>query len=120
MIMEIILTKECEALTGMLDRDYGYYIRRAPHKDGKVRFFGQRSKWSVPPDGHLRFILSCAELAQSKLHITDIRVPSDELMFALWKAGRETLGDYVFTEPDKFPKIFSAADIMNFKNEYNL
>ncbi len=44
--MEIILTKECEGLTGMLDRDYGYYIRRAPHKDGKVRFFGQRSKWS--------------------------------------------------------------------------
>ena len=89
MIMEIILTKACEALTGMLDRDYGYYIRRAPHKDGKVRFFGQRSKWSVPPDGHLRFILKCAELAQMKMHIVDVLLSHKELRAALNEAGRQ-------------------------------
>ena len=114
--MEIILSKQCESLTGSLGRGFGYHIQRR-----KKGFFAKRNtKGVVPPDGHLRFILSCAELAQSKLHITDIRVPRRELVFALWRAGRETLGDYVFTEPDKFPKIFSAADIMNFKNEYNL
>ena len=60
--MEIILTKQCEALTGSLGEGFGYYIRRAPHKDGSVRFFSQRSKWDVPPDGHLRFIFACADL----------------------------------------------------------
>ena len=118
--MEIILSKQCESLTGSLGKGFGYYIRRA-RKDGSVRFFSQRSKHPpIPRDGHLRFIFACAELAQAKLHITDIRVSRMELVFALWKAGRETLGDYVFTEPDKFPKTFSAADIMNFKNEYSL
>ena len=114
--MEIILSKQCESLTGSLGQGFGYHIQR--RNNG---FFAKRnSKVDTPLDGHLRFILSCAELAQSKLHITDIRVSRMELVFALWKAGRETLGDYVFTEPDKFPKIFSAADIINFKNEYNL
>ena len=114
--MEIILSKRCESLTGSLGRGFGYHIQK--RKNG---FFAKRNtKGEVPRDGHSRFILSCAELAQSKLHITDIRVSRMELVRALWKAGRETLGDYVFTEPDKFPKIFSAADIMNFKNEYNL
>ena len=114
--MEIILSKQCESLTGSLGRGFGYHIQR--RKNG---FFAKRNtKGEVPRDGHLRFILSCAELAQSKLHITDIRVSRMELVFALWKAGRETLGDYVFTEPDKFPETFHADDIMKFKNEYNL
>ena len=114
--MEIILSKQCESLTGSLGQGFGYHIQRR-----KKGFFAKRNtKGEVPRDGHLRFIFSCAELAQSKLHITDIRVPSEELMYALWKAGRETLGDYIFTEPDKFPETFHAADIINFKNEYSL
>ena len=114
--MQIILSKQCESLTGSLGQGFGYHIQR--RNNG---FFAKRNtKGEVPRDGHLRFILSCAELAQSKLHITDIRVPSDELMNALWKAGRETLGDYVFTEPDKFPETFHADDIMKFKNDYSL
>ena len=111
--MEIILSKQCESITGSLGRGFGYHIQK--RKNG---FFAKRNaKGSVPRDGHLRFILSCAELAQMKLHITDIRVPSEELMYALWRAGR---GDYIFTEPDKFPETFHAADIMKFKNDYNL
>ena len=114
--MEIILSKQCESLTGSLGQGFGYHIQRR-----KKGFFAKRNtKGEVPRDGHLRFILSCAELAQSKLHITDIRVSRMELVFALWKAGRETLGDYVFTEPDKFPETFHADDIMKFKNDYSL
>ena len=119
--MEIILSEQCKSLTGSLGKGFGYFIQKRRAKDGSVRFFSQRSKHPpIPRDGHLRFIFACADLAQSKLHITDIRVPRKELMYALWRAGRETLGDYVFTEPDKFPKTFSAADINNFKNDYNL
>lgn len=119
--MEVILSEQCKSLTGSLVNGFGYFIQRRKAKDGSVRFFSQRSKHlPIPRDGHLRFILTCANLAQSKLHITDIRVSRGELVIALWRAGRETLGDYVFTEPDKFPKTFSAADIINFKNEYNL
>ena len=117
--MEIILSKQCESLTGSLGKGFGYYIRRAPHKDGSVRFFSQRSKHPpIPPDGHLRFIFTCAEIAQSKLHITDIRVSRKELVHALWGADYETAGDYVFTEPDKFPEIFSASDIINYRRDY--
>ena len=85
--MEIILSKQCESLTGSLGKGFGYYIRRA-RKDGSVRFFSQRSKHPpIPRDGHLRFIFACAELAQAKLHITDIRVSRDELVEAVEEAG---------------------------------
>ena len=114
--MEIILSKQCESLTGSLGQGFGYHIQR--RNNG---FFAKRnSKGDTPRDGHLRFILSCAEIAQSKLHITDIRVYRTELVLALWKAGRKKLGDYVFTEPDKFPETFHADDIMKFKNDYSL
>ena len=114
--MEIFLSKQCESLTGSLGQGFGYHIQK--RKNG---FFAKRNSYGdIPRDGHLKFILSCAELAQSKLHITDIRVPSEELMYALWKAGRETLGDYIFTEPDKFPETFHADDIVKFKNDYSL
>jgi hypothetical protein len=116
--MEIILSKKCEALVGSLGKGYGYYIRRARHQDGSVHFFSQRSKWDVPADGHLRFIFACAELAQMKTHIADIRVSRKELIYALWEADYETAGDYVYTEPGKFPKIFSASDIINYRREY--
>lgn len=111
--MEIILSKQCESLTGSLGRGFGYFIVRR-----KDRFYSVRSKHDVPPDGHLRFILTCAQLAQNKLHIADIRLPRQELVFALWSAGYETAGDYVFTEPDKFPKILSATDIINYRRDY--
>ena len=51
--MEIILSKHCEALYGSLGKGYGYYIRRARHKDGSVRFFSQRSKHPPIPNTNL-------------------------------------------------------------------
>ena len=117
--MEIILSKQCKSLTGSLGRGFGYFIvARWSRKDVKFRFYSQRSKWDVPADGHLRFIFACADLAQMKTHITDIRVSRKELVHALWSADYETAGDYVFTEPDKFPEIFSASDIINYRRDY--
>ena len=115
--MEIILSTQCESLTGSLGKGYGYYIRRAPRKDGSVRFFSQRSKWYVPRDGHMRFIFTCAELAQMGLHIADIRVPRKELSDALWEAGYKPDSNNILGDND-LPEILSANDIINFHRDY--
>ena len=86
--MEIILSKLCEGLTGSLGKGFGYFIQGRRGYDGSVRFFSQRSKHlPIPPDGHLRFIFTCAELAQMNLHIADIRVSRDEFVNAVEEAG---------------------------------
>ena len=86
--MEIILSKQCESLTGSLGKGFGYFIQRRRGQDGKYHFFSQRSKHPpIPIDGHLRFIFTCAELAQMRLHIADIRVSRDELVEAVEEAG---------------------------------
>ena len=86
--MEIILSKQCEALTGSLGRGFGYFIQRRRDHEGRYHFYSQRSKHPpIPHDGHLRFIFTCAELAQMGLHIADIRVSRDELVEAVEEAG---------------------------------
>ena len=110
--MEIFLSKQCESLTGSLGRGFGYYIRSTK----KGRYFGQRSKHSVPPDGHWRFITTCADLAQNGLHIADIRVSHQELSEALSEAGLPLSG-----APGVRPeKIYSASDILNLKTNFGL
>ena len=120
--MEIILSKHCEALTGSLGKGYGYYIRRARHEDGSIRFFSQRSKHPpIPHDGHLRFIFACAELAQLKTHIADIRVSRKELRQALWEAGYYHLASrcpVLASSASECPDILSAADIINYRRDY--
>ena len=117
--MEIILSKQCAALTGSLGKGFGYFIvRRWSRTDVKFRYYSQRSKWDVPADGHLRFIFACADLAKMKTHISDIRVSRRELSDALWDAGREQISNNIFSK--KFPEIFSAADVLTLKNRYNL
>ena len=115
--MEIILSKHCQALTGSLGRGFGYFIvGRWSRKDVKFRFYSQRSKWNVPKDGHLRFIFACAELAQMKTHITDIRVSRKELTDAIWEAGFHHLADFVVTNPKICPDPLHADDTINFYN----
>ena len=126
--MEIILSKQCKSLTGSLGRGFGYFIvARWSRKDVKFRFYSQRSKWDVPADGHLRFIFACAELAQMKTHITDIRIYSVELREALDEAyPREALpeaypGDHcalLSHHCDNLPNILSATDIINYRRDY--
>lgn len=81
--MEVILSKFCRSFTGKISKSHGYYIRKVGE-----RFVSQRSaKGIVPPDGHLRFIFACADIARSGLLIADIRVPFSELLDALIEAG---------------------------------
>ena len=85
--MEVILSEQCLSLTCMLERGLGYSIQARHSKKGKVRYYSQRSKHSVPYDGHWRFIVLCAELTRNKLYVTDIRVPRCEVQAALKEAG---------------------------------
>ena len=108
--MEIILSKQCESLTGSLDRSMGYYIRSS--RGG--RYYSQRSKHSVPPDGHWRFIVACAQLAQNKLHIADIKISREEVKKALYEAQ-------CFIAMQNLRKDFyDARDILNLKTTFSL
>ena len=114
--MEIILTKQCESLTGALGNGYGYFIQRRRGQDGKYHYFSQRSKHPpIPRDGHLRFIFTCAELAQAKLHISDIRVSGYELKAALQEDV--LLASALCVDVDN---EYSAAEVLQFKKERGL
>ena len=107
--MEIILSKQCESLKGSLGRGFGYFIVKR-----KDRFYSVRSKHRVPTDGHWRFILTCAELAQAKLHIADIRVSREELKQAMYEAR-------IFIAMQHLRKdIYDARDIINLKITFGL
>ena len=81
--MKVILSSQCISLTGILERGLGYHLEH--RKNG---FFSKRDQRGfVPPDGHWRFIVLCAELAQNQLYITNIRVPRCEVQAALKEAG---------------------------------
>ena len=109
--MEIILSKQVESLTGSLGRGYGYHIQRRANG-----FFGKRdSKGIVPYDGHWRFILACASLAKTKLHIIDVLVSGAELRTALDEACAFIARDNV-----KIEKVYHADDIINFKTTFDL
>lgn len=114
--MEIKLSPTCEALTGSLGRGFGYFI--AQRKNG---FFGVRSRHFVPPDGHWRFILACAEIAKNKLHISDIEIHWLELASALYEARQFTAGRHVRENGLACKKLtYNAADIINLKITFSL
>lgn len=108
--MQVFLSKQCKSLTGSFGRGFGYYIRSTK----KGNFYAQRSKHSVPENGHLRFICTCAELAQNKLHITDIRVSREELKEALYEARC-----FVAMQNLKLD-TYNARDILNLKTTFGL
>ena len=119
--MKVLLSQQCLSLTGMLERGLGYHLEQ--RKNG---FFAKRnSKGHVPPDGHWRFIVLCAELAQNKLYITDIqvcreevnsdiRVQADEMRDALWEAGH-----FIASQNLRKP-IYDARDVLNLKTTFGL
>ncbi len=107
--MEIILAEQCESLTGTLGPRYGYAICRRGE-----RFFSQRSpKGPRNQDGHLQFILACAEMAQHQWPIADIVVKGAELIQAAREAG-ETMDTIL---PDE---EYHAHDVLNIKKYYSL
>ena len=109
--MRIVLTEKCKSLKGSLGRGFGYVIVK--RKNG---FFSQRCnhKVDVPPDGHWRFIVQCAELAQIGLHIKDIKVQAWELAYALNEARH-----YIAARSVKMP-FYNARDIINLKTTFGL
>ena len=112
--MEIILSNQCQSLTGSLGQGFGYSIQK---QHGK--FVSKRnSKGKIPRDGHLRFILACAELAQMKLHISDIRVSATELRDALREAECNTPLYGLTKYHEDYPEVFSATDIINYRREH--
>lgn len=115
--MKVTLSQQCLSLAGMLERGLGYHLQR--RKNG---FFAKRNtKGFVPPDGHWRFIVLCAEMAQNKLYITDIKVDWAELSLALRKAHHFIASDVVFRNAERNIKVFyDARDILNFKTTFSL
>ena len=107
--MEIILSSNCESFTGSLGRGFGYFIVR--RKNG---FFSVRSRHSVPPDGHWRFIVACAELAKAGLHISDIKVSRDEVSDALKEARHFIAATHLNLAN------YHARDILNLKTTFGL
>ena len=90
----------------MLERGTGYHLEH--RKNG---FFAKRNtKGIVPPDGHWRFIVLCAELAQNRLYITDIRVPRCEVQAALKEAGLPLSG------ARDVRRELNAADILSIRS----
>lgn len=114
--MEIILTKNCLSLTGSLGRGFGYHIKH--RKNG---FFIERnSNGVVPPDGHWKMICACANLAEMKLHVTDLKVTAEEMANALSEAGLTIPAYRLRAYPRNYPQEFNANDILNFKKRFNL
>ena len=110
--MQLFLSKQCESLTGSLGSGYGYAVQKQ-----RGGYYAKRnSKGIVPPDGHLRFILKCAELARMKLHIVDIQVSVGELDEAL----EEATEGMVQTPWAPSDAIVNAEQVLKLKQEYKL
>jgi hypothetical protein len=109
--MKVLLSTQCISFTGMLQRGLGYHLVK--RKNG---FFARRdSKGLVPPDGHWRFIVLCAELAQNGLYITDVRVSGGEIAGALLEAGLRSCAALAISK-----NTYNAKDVLAFKERVGL
>ena len=115
--MQIILSSNCHYLAGGLGARYGYAVQKR-----KSGYYGVRySRGTVPPDGHWRFIVACAELAKMKLHISDIEIHWMELSDALYEAGKFTANRQVRANGVEGIKLtYNAEDIINLKITFGL
>ena len=110
--MKVILSNMCASLVGTLERGLGYHLEH--RKNG---FFAKRDqRGSVPPDGHWRFIVLCAELAQNHLYISDIEVTVGELDEALEEATNGRLQS-PWAPSDA---VCNAAKVLQLKSELGL
>ena len=113
--MKVILSNMCLSLVGMLNPELGYHLEH--RKNG---FFAVRNNTPAPPDGHWRFIVLCAELAQNHLYISDIEVTAGELDDALSEAGL-ALGANPpslssLCSRDVRREVLSASDILSIRS----
>ena len=115
--MLVILSQQCRSLTGFLNNNLGYFLVCRNN-----RFYSQRSRHkNVPPDGHWRFILQCAHLAQNPLYIADIQIHWSELYDALYEAYHFVAADQVGTNGREAKKLtYNARDILNLQISFGL
>ena len=115
--MVVYLSEQCESLRGSLGNHLGYALQ---HQRGK--FVSKRnSKGTIPPDGHWRFILACAKLAQNKLYATDIQISWTELYDALYEALYFISAGHVKRLAENGVKrTYNATDIINLKHTFSL
>ena len=109
--MKVILSNMCTSLVGMLDPELGYHLEH--RKNG---FFAVRNNTPAPPDGHWRFIVLCAELAQNGLYISNIEVTVGELDEALEEATNGRLQS-PWAPSDA---VCNAAKVLQLKSELGL
>ena len=112
--MRVILSNQCLSCTGALERGTGYFLQARRKRNGEVGYYSRRLNGYVPPDGHWRFIVLCAELAQNKLYITDIEVSREELSSALREAHHFVAADHLLLV------VYHARDILNLKTTFSL
>ena len=105
--MKVILSAHCLSLVGTLERGLGYHLQH--RKNGC--FSKRDSKAFVPPDGHWRFIVLCAEMAQNGLYLSDIQVSREEVQAALKEAGLPLSGARDVRHE------LNAADILSIASE---
>ena len=115
--MKVILSNQCISLVGLLERGCGYHLEH--RKNG---FFSKRNqKGIVPPDGHWRFIVLCAEIAQNGLYISDISIHWKELSEALYEAQKWIANQQVRKNGVEGVKsTYNARDILNLKHTFGL
>lgn len=108
--MKLFLSAQCRSLVGTLDHTHGYHIQR--RNNG---FYTKRNtRGFVPPDGHWRVILACAQMAQLGFLITDVRVTAAELREALVEAR------YFSAAQNLRLPFYNARDIINLKTTFGL
>lgn len=114
--MQIILSENCASFTGAISKKYGYAVRKQ-----KGGFYGCRnSNGRVPPDGHLNFIFTHAEIAHQGLLLADVLVHVEELIDALQEARKWVPAGWLEANKNNVPRIYHARDILNFKTTFSL
>ena len=115
--MLVILSSNCKTLTGSLSNGLGYHLEQR-----KRGIFSKRNQRGyVPPDGHWRFILACAQLASTKLTVADIKLSCTELQAALEEAHHFVAAQMVHDNYyGKAKSTYNARDILNLKTTFGL
>ncbi len=116
--MEIILSKHCTNFSGSINKSYGYSVCRR----GKRFFSVRNANRHVPDDGHIRFILASADIAQDGVWFRDILIETYELWQALTEAGLSSFAAALKLKyGPTFPsRTLNARQVLDFAEEHKL
>lgn len=115
--MKLILSQYCTCVTGAVEKT-GYHLQR--RKNGCFLKRNTITK-HVPPGGHWRAIVQCAQLAKKHVWATDISIDWRELSMALYSANAFIASEHVRDNAnDKHKLTYNADDIINLKQSFDL